>query len=192
MTASTDFVLKRPIVAKAAPEPEQAQFIAVPAEPYGFNMETEQAPQFAMSDERSKNMIASLQAENRALRARADAPRPLGSVDQANVKTLQRLEPKLWRYKDGAQKALGLTSRVQQGPTAQNIEETPIGQHYVYDTPAGKQVDTKQLSMANLGMMSTLQKQIDDLKNRMLTTYEVEQKRKKAALHPTRTSTPEG
>ncbi len=89
------------------------------------------------------------------------AGRPLGEVDQANMQTMRSVDPKVWQYKDDAQQAMGLTHRPQAGPTAQNLESTPIGQHYVYNTSQGKKVDTKNLTLANTGMVSTLQKQVD-------------------------------
>lgn len=88
--------------------------------------------------------------------------RPLGQVDKANVETMRAVDPLLWQYKPEAQRSLGLTSRPQAGPTAQNLESTPIGRHYVRETPAGKMVDTGNLTLANTGMVSTLQKQVDE------------------------------
>ncbi len=93
--------------------------------------------------------------------------RPIGEVDAVNMETMRHTEPKLWRYKDGAQRELGLTSRVQAGPTAQNLEETPLGKTIVYDTPHGKVVDTKAATLQLLGQNSTLMRTLDDQSERL-------------------------
>lgn len=91
-------------------------------------------------------------------------PKPLGDVDAQNIETARRVVPQQWRYKPEFQAERGLTGRVQTGPMAQNLEETPVGSQYVYEDESGvKKVDTGNLPLANLGMISTLQKQIDRL-----------------------------
>lgn len=136
----------------------QTQFVGTPLRYSGdFNME---------HDWRNAHPKQAIEADMYGKAAGHDytSGRPLGQVDQANVQTMRAVDPKVWQYKPGVQQKLGLTPRPQMGPTAQNLEATPIGKNYVYDTPAGKQVDTKQLSLANTGMLGTLQRQIDELK----------------------------
>lgn len=91
----------------------------------------------------------------------------LGDVDRANIATMRGINPEMWRYKAGAQRALGLTPRVQVGPTAQNLEATPLGSTVVYDTPAGKQIDVKGATMQLLGQTGTLQRQVDTTASRL-------------------------
>lgn len=118
-----------------------AGFSAVPADAY------EDGPQAVMlSDERKKSVI--------------------GDVDAKNIDTLRGIDPKVWKYKPEVAQRLGLTDRPQMGPTAQNLEQTPL-REYVRNTPEGKVVDTTNLTMANTGLVSTVQGEVDEQEERL-------------------------
>lgn len=100
---------------------------------------------FAQSDERTKSV---------------------GQLDDQGASTLRSLHPRRWRYTPEAQQELGLTGREQVSPTAQDLEQTPWGKLVVYDTQAGKQIDTAGATLQQYALLSSLQHQIDRLKRR--------------------------
>lgn len=100
---------------------------------------------FAQSDERTKSV---------------------GQLDDQGASTLRSLQPRRWRYTPEAQQELGLTGREQVSPTAQDLEATPWGKLVVYDTQAGKQIDTAGATLQQYALLSSLQHQVDQLKRR--------------------------
>lgn len=101
-----------------------------------------------------------LSDERRKTTARGE----LAQVDREAAQSMRELEPYHWRYKRDVQQRLGLSPREHVSPSAQDIERTPMGRNVVHDTADGKVVDTTGATLQGFTMMSSLQRQIDQLR----------------------------
>ncbi len=86
-----------------------------------------------------------------------------GAVHMSEASEMARSTPGFaYKYKRGVP---GENPEDQQyGVMAQDLEKTPMGKATVMNTPAGKKVDTKKLTMVHQAMFHDMQKQIDQLK----------------------------
>jgi hypothetical protein len=86
-----------------------------------------------------------------------------GAVHMSEASEMARSTPGFaYKYKQGVP---GENPEDQQyGVMAQDLEKTPMGKATVMDTPTGKKVDTKKLTMVHQAMFHDLQKQLDSLK----------------------------
>jgi hypothetical protein len=119
------------------------------------------------ADQQASNIAAQFATEDKKTLGKLNAAKPrarsAAEMDAANTDAMRQLDSQAWQYKPEFQREQGLTPRMQFGPMAQDLEKNPITASTVYDTPSGKVVDTKALSMQQAGMLGTLARRMDRL-----------------------------
>ncbi len=85
---------------------------------------------------------------------------------------LDSLNGYTFEYKPEVQKELGLDGDRKYGVMAQDVEQTPLGQTFVENTPSGKVLDTTQgfgAALAALGRLNVRVRELEDEKAALQT-----------------------